>query len=175
MVADNPYRDRVNQKLRFARLLLTQGSTKYAEVDQNRHLEQALLEAAVLHLCSAYRLYLREVASNYQASVAGVVDLETLSLVLAELQKVPSEVQELTNLSADTHSWLSQILAVSDGQIALEGQHSSQVRPFNADSAIASITLSEDSCLAPGAEQISSWHTAFVDLIERQRELMIEC
>ena len=80
MAAYNPYRDRVNQKLHFARLLLTlgvdRGIDENQESAQNRSMEQALFEGAVLHLGCAYRLYLQEVVENYQCSPEGVVDID---------------------------------------------------------------------------------------------------
>lgn len=185
MAAYNPYRDRVNQKLHFARLLLTRGVEGGVDrgIDekqksaQDRSLEQALFGGAVLHLGCAYRLYLQEVAENYQCSPEGVVDIATLSAALARINKTPGEVQELVNLRADVGSWLGQLLAVSEGQNLLQAKPPAvqQLSTSASGASIAAITLIEELLPELNAERIMAWHGAFADLVERQRELMTEC
>ncbi|MBQ0797823.1 MAG: hypothetical protein KBT63_00965 [Porticoccaceae bacterium] len=185
MAAYNPYRDRVNQKLYFARLLLTLGvdrgiipdDGRNQESAQNRSLEQALFEGAVLHLGCAYRLYLQEVAENYQCSSESVVDIATLSAALARINKTPGEVQELVNLRADVGSWLGQLLAVLEGQNLLQAKPPAvqQLSTSDSGASIAAITLIEELLPELNAERIMAWHGAFADLVERQRELMTEC
>ncbi|MEH6544729.1 MAG: DUF6586 family protein [Porticoccaceae bacterium] len=184
MAAYNPYRDRVNQKLHFARLLLTggvgrvvdRGTDEGRRAAQDRSLEQALFEGAVLHLDCAYRLYLQEVAENYQCPPAGVVDTATLGAALARINKTPGEVQELVNLEADVDSWLGQLLAVSESQSLLQTKLPvQQVNTSDSGASIAAITLTAEVLPELNAERIMAWHGAFADLVERQRELMTEC
>lgn len=179
MAAYNPYRDRVNQKLYFAHLLATCSVDGHSDTRQNPHLELALLEGAALHLRRAYHLYLQEVADNYQCPVERVFDVASLNTTLSNLGKTPGEVQELINLEADAGSWLTQILTVLEGRVVLDASRAkpADVQSVNPskESSIAAITLTDEVAPTLGVERVLAWHKAFSELIERQRELMVEC
>lgn len=94
----------VNQKLYFARLTLDQAT----QVDTGEAAHTALLQASVFHLASAYRCYLREVASNNRFSI----ETDTADAALSQLSdQVVPEFSELAALErGDT--WLARLLRV---------------------------------------------------------------
>lgn len=168
MSSGKAYRDLVNQKLHFARLVLAQSDVEYRGEEKNRDVKQALYEGAALQLKSAYCLYLREIADNYQCAGSAVIDTATLNSALADLDKAPGEVQELVNLEADSESWLARLLAVCEGDRSTPLVRS----PVAARGSITAVEVGRSGL---DAEQIQHWQEAFTELIERQRELMAEC
>ena len=167
----NPWLSQVNQKLFFARLLIEQFD---AENDRYGHLELVLCQSAVYQLECGYRHHLREVADTYKCKTAETVhSVQDLSGALEAMGKHPAEAQEMMNLEHDESSWLSSLLAVwrsfqrlpeptlpeiSEGAIPVR-----QLTP--SQQVLAQLTIA----------QVQEWHRSLTELVERHRELMVEC
>jgi hypothetical protein len=169
----NPFLPAVNQKLYFSGLLLQQ-------VDRNHcpffgpaaNLQLALCQSALFQLETAYRLYLREVATTYRDSAAETISsVEGLIAAMESMGNSPSEAAELANLEADKDSWLANMLKAHE--------HLLEVRPqevVNAASPIAVVQIEQgEGRHELSADLLDGWLEAFRDLIERHREQMVEC
>lgn len=173
MVSSNSFRDLVNQKLHFARLQLafvvSQCSNETLSGKKNQDLVCALREGVVLHLNNAYSLYLKEIAENYQCPTEEVSNITGLRTTLAKLNKFPGEIQELENLERDAESWLARISKVGQMSNLLPAESP------RANLSTTSITLKAVDQPGLNTDQIDRWMASFVELLDRQRGLMVEC
>ena len=163
----NPFSSAVNQKLFLAQLLLDQ--CRPGE-DPHGHIELALSQSVVFQLYCAYQLYLSEIAANYR--VPEQVPMTTATQLcesLLTIDKHPSEARELENLENQQGSWLNQLVTLHT--VAM------RARSLGSDSRGNAISLQALEQDLP----VSSYRTvdriipAFRDLLERHRELMVEC
>ena len=168
----NPWLSQVNQKLFFARLLLEQyGKTE----DRYGHIELVLCQSAVYQLESAYRHHLREVADTYKyQSPENIHSVEQLAVALESIGKHPAEASEMQNLEQQGNSWLKQLLTAwqSFQQLPQQEAQADSVSPIPimqvAEASQKTLTKLE-------IEQVRSWLAAMEELVDRHRELMVEC
>lgn len=170
----NPYPAVVAGKLAYAEALLR---LEGVQANSNPIIRAALIHGALMHLQSAWRAYLREVGANYQLRhMDAVVSAETLSEALRGEGKVPSEASELRDLEADTASWAGQLRALWHREGGSSTMSASGEGPSASRTAEGVIAVTGGpSQMVLDAATVSQLMTAFVELIDRQRNTMIEC
>jgi len=149
------WRAQVNQKLYFAQLLLDDAST------QSSAAQTALLEGAVFHLATAYRLYLKEIAHS-QSHSTDAIDAISARRELAKKGFVCQELEGLVRLE-ESGSWPARLLAIYrevTGEVAKMASSKASASMI----AVADVTDSLD------AEVCRQWLRQFQVLIESQRE-----
>lgn len=159
----------VNRKRHYAALLLQQA----AGAASHRHLEQALLQGAVTHLWQAVLFYLAEIASAYQCpDAASAASPVALAEMLEAMDKTPGEVSEILALDRDSRSWLGQLRACRESLASAQQVLPRQER----DDLIAVVPVTgEDDWSLIHREQVENWAAALGAMLERQREVMVEC
>lgn len=151
----NPWQSQVNQKLYFVQLLLTDARTKSGAG------AQAMFEGAVLHLITAYRFYLREIA-HQQRHALDAVDARNARRQLAEQGIVCQELELLAQLEV-AGDWPARLLRASreiTGEEVLVKQGRSVPDPL----AVTDITEMAD------IDTCQSWLEQFQQLVATQRD-----
>jgi len=161
------YATKVNQKLAFARLLKAQ---LLAENPQTL-LYEASLEAMCFHLYSAFRLYLGEIAAQYNLSGGSHQSVSDLQAAFAAEGRQSPEANELAQLEASKNSWLRQLQASYRAMLADVGKTTA---PSLASDPGFIMVLELDSS-ALSIVTLDQWQLHFVELVARQRESMLEC
>jgi hypothetical protein len=132
------------------------------------------LEAAVMHLHTAYRSYVVEVVSAYHISEQSLPAAWQLSDVIEQLlqgQHQSGELNEMITLAEQ--GWLNQLLALYQRSQLLE-QPVSVSRPANAGQfTIAAVNI-EAAELDFELDTVLAIKQQFADLIQRQRQHAIE-
>jgi hypothetical protein len=164
----------VNQKLGFARAILSSIELGVNGGGKQALLRQAQCEAALIHLYNAYHFYLRELAeSNGVKHPATVSSLKTLIEALAELEKHPNEAAELENLSAKTGSWLNRMRAGYES-IYKSPPTAPKQKSFRSDNLINVVDVALEPDEKPDFDSLKSWLDEFTALILRQRQTSAE-
>ena len=166
----NAWTSLVNQKLFFARLLLEQIDKLD---DRFGHIEMAICQSAVYQLECGYRHHLREVAATYQSrSADAIITVEQLVAELESIDKHPAEAQEMLNLEQQKGTWLNQLLSVWR---SFANHPEPEAREDNA-SPIPLMQVSQQSKLpALDVTGVQAWLDAMHEMVDRHRELMVEC
>lgn len=164
----------VNQKLGFATSMLSLADTPLEGVQSNHNLlQQAIYEATLLHLYTAFHFYLRELAErNGIKSPESINSLEALNIALRQLAKDPSEVAELTALTGEQGGWLGELLRTHT-QIFNSPSRQIEKKSFSSDHLIALVDLTQKE--SNEAKELTSdllrfWMLHFKALILRHRE-----
>lgn len=182
----NPYLSAVNQKLFFCNLLLKQdklASQESRKEKQSAHLETALCQSALYQLEVGYRHYLREIAATYQFKTPEILSsAEELASALSSINKHPAEAQEILGLLEQHSSWLSKLLGAHKQLSSISAQIlSPEVKPpqqtdISFDSQIAAVEVKQlDECVELSFQTLTNWYESFVEMVNRHRELMVEC
>lgn len=169
----NFYSSVVNAKLAYARALLRLGGGPGATDPMVR---TALVEGALLHLHGAWLAFLREIAVNYQLrEVDVVVSAHALCNALGTSGTVPSEASELRDLEAEPGSWVTQLLQITQevGGGARPGATGGASAASRAEGVIAA-TADASATTTLSSSTVRALLVALVDLIERQRNTMLE-
>ena len=160
---------RVNQKLAQALILLRGAEAENLSII---HIN-SILEGAAFHLVCAYQHYLRELTEVYGVKqILEVGDESALVKALQSAARHPAEAHELLELRIDQRSWLAQLYAYYNSLWKVpiidephDDDHSLiQVVNLDAVEEMPQVT----------ASVIAGWHTAFVELVRRQRETSAE-
>jgi hypothetical protein len=162
----NPWQSQVNQKLYFAQLLLTDAR------DKSGSPEQALLQATVFHLATAYRLYLKEIA-QHQRHTTDAQDARSARRQLATQGWVCQELEELARLEEDGQ-WPARLLLtyreiigdVDTPTITVKTGQSAPPTLKEASNSIAITDITE----AASTESYRQWLEQFQTVISAQRE-----
>lgn len=155
----NPWRAQVNQKLYFVQLLLTDAQAKTGPA------QQALLQGAVFHLATAYRLYLKEIVQHQNHST-DALDARNARRQFAAQEWHCQELEELAQLE-ETNSWPARLLSeyrdvIGDGATAISTK-------FRTDAiVVADITEGAD------IDTYEQWLEQFRQLIEMHRSVAQE-
>jgi hypothetical protein len=152
---------RVNQKLYFARLTLEQAARA-----ADATLQQALLEAAIVHLATAYRSYLNEIVSNQNLSVAADNARTALQQLQAQGRASP-ELSELVMLE-QSGQWPARLLDTFATITAAAATLVSSAPISGAAIAIADITAVVD------VELCRQWVDELQNLLDAQRQHLQE-
>lgn len=174
----NPYLSAVNQKLFFCNLLLKQGMDGEPEKLSSAQLEQALCQSALYQLEAAYGHYLREIAATYQfKSPEAVSSVESLADSLSRINKHSAEAQEIQSLLKQKDNWLSQLLNAHKCLSNISSQsEKSSVSNNASNSPIAIVEIKQlDDVETLDYDLLNSWHKSFVKMVNRHREMMVEC
>jgi hypothetical protein len=163
----------VNQKLAFATAMLSIADGFSVEPARKQKLQlQACYEAVLLHTFSAFHFYLRELAENNRVKNPDAIDsLRTLIEALKQLDKSPSEVNELDVLANQSGSWLSSLL-LQHAMIFQSPAKQPEKKSFGNDSLIEIIDLGQQHThsVELNSALLNEWIDAFKTLILRQRE-----
>ena len=159
------YLSAVNQKLLFARQLLSQVDAKTAQQDT------ALTQSVAVQLHQAWLWHCRNVAETYKLQELDAVECaNTLVDLLAEQGKTPGEATELQNLQNDSQSWLSELLKAHDHVYRLP-----TIRKAEMDvDRLPLIAVDAPEVVDWSAERANLWLANMQELVERQREMMVE-
>jgi len=149
------WRAQVNQKLYFAQLLLDDANTR-ANAAQT-----ALIEGAVFHLATAYRLYLKEIAQS-QNHNTDAADAGSACRELAGKGFVCQELEELVRLE-EGGSWPARLLAAYR-DISNASNKAASSKTVANSIAIADVTEVVDAAVC------RQWAEQFRRLIELHRE-----
>ena len=177
----NPYLSAVNQKLFFCNLLLKQDkleSQQSRKEKQSAYLETALCQSALYQLEVGYKHYLREIAATYQFKTPEILSTaEELASALSSINKNPAETQEILSLLEQDNSWLSMLLGAHQQLSSLSPQvKSPEQSPASFDRQIAVVEVRQlDECIELNHQTLTNWHKSFVEMVNRHRELMVEC
>jgi hypothetical protein len=152
-------RSRVNQKLYYARLVLDQAASV-----TDASARQALLDGALLHLHTAYRAYLNEIAASYQQTI----EADSAAAALQQMQSgghACPELGELAALEQGGH-WPARLRSawLDATAIATAPQPAAAAGAI----AVADITRSVD------VDDCRHWLAAFQALLDVQRERLQE-
>jgi len=161
------YATKVNQKLAFARTLKTQ---LLAENSQTL-LYEASLEAVCFHIYSAFRLYLGEIAAQYNLPSGSQQSISDLQAAFAAEGRQSPEANELAELEARKNSWLQQLQLSYGAMLADVGKTAAPSVVSNP----GFISVLELDPAALTAMALDQWQLHFVELVTRQRESMLEC
>jgi hypothetical protein len=167
----NTHLSLVNQKLGFATAILAQ-TNGTPNIKKHKLLHQALCESILLHLYSAYLFYLRELAENNKVDNAeSVSSLKVLTTLLGQMERHPSEVAELVNLTEQPNTWLSEFLRHYMG-ILQSPLKPKEKKAFDSDNFISVVDISqcEPDLKELDPDLLDYWINEFKVLIVRQRE-----
>ena len=164
------YLSAVNQKLLFARQLLSQSDSKKGR-QQSTALYQSIAQSVAVQLHQAWLWHCRNVAESYKLQeLDGVVCANTLVELLAAQGKTPGEATELQNLQNDPDSWLSGLLKAHQYIYKLP-----TVRKAEMDvDRLPLIAVDAPEVVDWSIERAEIWLINMQELVERQREMMIE-
>lgn len=166
----NPYLSVVNQHVCFSALLLEQ-LVECEEKGSNRLQALALTQSVLFQLEISYRFYLREVAATYKCREPEQIhNVDTLISALQSMGKNPAEASELANLEQQPGSWLSGLLSAHRQVMRVQSEQVSQHSPI----AVVQVSSDQDDQELT-VERLSGWRKAFLEVVERHRQHMLEC
>ena len=159
------YLSAVNQKLLFARQLLSQANPKKAQHSI------VLAQSVAVQLHQAWLWHCRNIAENYKLQDLDAVDCaNTLVELLAAQGKAPGEATELQNLQNDPDSWLSELLNAHQHIYRLPTVRKAEM---DADR-LPMIALDAPEVVDWSLERAQLWLSNMQEVVERQREMMVE-
>jgi len=161
------YATKVNQKLAFARILKAQLPPESAQA----LLYEASLEAMCFHLYSAFRHYLGEIAEQYNLPSGSHQSISNLQAAFSAEGRQSPEVNELAGLEARNNSWLQQLQLSYQTILVDVGKRSTP----SVASGLGSIAVLELDSSALTSMALDHWQLHFLELVNRQRESMLEC
>lgn len=166
------YLSAVNQKLLFARQLLTGVSLIDANAGKSsaQH-STALTQSVAVQLHQAWLWHCRNVAETYKLQELEAVECaDTLVELLAEQGKTPGEATELQNLQNDPSSWVSELLKAHRYIYLLP-----TIRKAEMDvDRLPLIAVDAPDVVDWRVERAHLWLRKMHELVERQREMMVE-
>jgi len=168
-VVNNSFRSLVNAHLRKATALLEH--CKLIQQEQGSRLTQdALVESSLFQLHLTLMNFLREIAENYQVGKAeNIFCTADLAAALQQIDKQPAELTEIQ--TSEQEGWLSELKAAYTAVISGESSNKSSaaIQPAGM---IQTKQLGNETLNITRAED---WLNKTRELIERQREMMVEC
>lgn len=169
------YLSAVNQKLLFSDHLL-----KLADGDDlmlnNKHLAVAIAQSVTLQLYQAWGWHIKDVASHYKLNDPSIIaDVNNLVKALADEGKTPAESQELQNLSMQEGSWVVALFNAHSQLYALpeitKAQMDSDRLPLRI---IGGASNHAGEVFEWSLVDVSNWKLNMQELVDRQRDMMIE-
>jgi len=160
------YLSAVNQKLLFARQLLSQPDSK-----KSQQQSAALCQSVAVQLHQAWLWHCRNVAESYKLQELESVDCaNTLVALLAGQGKSPGEATELQNLQNEPTSWLSELLKAHAYIYQLP-----TIRKAEMDvDRLPMIAVDAPEMVDWSLERAQLWLRSMQELVERQRDMMVE-
>jgi hypothetical protein len=163
----------VNQKLLFAKKLVA--ITDQSAFDKaDKHFLTAIAQSVTLQLYQAWCWHLQDVASNYKLQdPSAVKTAQDLAQYLAQEGKTPTEAAELVYLASTDNSWVSDLLNAYQQLFIVPQVHKAQM-----DMDRLPLLSIDDVCSSKIIEwdiaKVTDWTENMTELVERQREMMIE-
>ena len=160
------YLSAVNQKLLFARQLLAQADSKTGQQQGT-----ALAQSVAVQLNQAWLWHCRNVAETYKLQELDlVVCANTLVELLAAQGKTPGEATELQNLQNNPDSWLCELLKAHQYIYRLP-----TIRKAEMDvDRLPMIAVDAPEVVDWSLERAEIWLSRMQEVVERQREMMVE-
>lgn len=135
---------------------------------------RGLLESAAWHLRRAYDVYLCEVGANYKLPAPQQNNTATaLCEALEKVDKHPGEASELQKL--ERTGWLSDLILALRGLDSTTSGGVTETQPAPIKLGELKVVDLDNRAPELTEESVRQWLSAFKELIERQREVMIEC
>lgn len=162
-----PFTGAVNAHLRKASALIQQCQA-LRNSDGSRLAQEALIEGACFQLQLAKTNLLREIAENYQApDAAQITNSDDLAAALLAIDKAPQELSEIQ--ISQQEGWMGKMDSAYDALVS-----SAKVGKAAVQSAglIQTKQLKSNELDFAGVE---SWAKNLKELVDRQREMMVEC
>ena len=165
----------VNQKLLFAKKLTQLVDS--AQVSLNdRHVQAVIAQSIATQLYHAWNWHIKDVASNYKVKDPSVIQsVDDLVDVLKADGKEPGEATELKNLFDSPSSWVRDLVDAYSHLVDLP-----EIRKAEMDVDRLPV-LALESGLGGGKKIVDwnlstakNWSKQMVELVDRQREMMIE-
>ena len=165
----------VNQKILFANRLIEIAGAGDGDL-QDKYLSAALAQSVTLQLYWAWAWHLQDVASNYKVKdPSAVKSVEDLVRLLEADGKTPAEATELKHLASSKDSWLGRLLDAYQQLFLLP-----EVRRAEMDADRLPL-LALDKASDTGGKiiewsipEVADWTAKMRELVDRQREMMIE-
>lgn len=160
------YLSAVNQKLLFARQLLSRSDDK-----KSQQQAAAIAQSVAVQLYQAWHWHCRNIAENYKLQQVDAVDsANSLVTLLAEQGKTPGEATEMQTLENDPHSWLNELLNAHRCVYQLP-----TIRKAEMDmDRLPVIAVGVPDQVDWSLESARLWYNRMQELIERHREMMVE-
>lgn len=166
---NNAFRSRVNAHLRKASALLEHSQAIQAE-QGSRLTQDALVESSLFQLHLTLLNFLREIAANYQVENAEqIASVDDLATALLQVDKQPAELSEIQ--ASEKEGWLAELKAAY-AAVYKGGSSNKSVVGIQPSGTIQTKQLSDEDLNYSRAED---WLNKSKELIERQREMMVEC
>lgn len=160
------YLSAVNQKLLFARQLLSRTDDK-----KSRQQGAAIAQSVAVQLYQAWLWHCRNIAENYKLQQVEAVDsANSLVDLLAEQGKTPGEATELQTLQNDPDSWVNDLLNAHRCLYQLP-----TIRKAEMDvNRLPVIAVDAPDQVDWSIERANHWYSRMQELVERHREMMVE-
>jgi hypothetical protein len=165
----------VNQKLLFAKKL-TQLVDSAEGSANDRHVQAVIAQSIATQLYHAWNWHIKDVASNYKVKDPSAINsVDDLVEILKADGKEPGEATELKNLFYSPTSWVRELV---DAYFQLADLP--EIRKAEMDVDRLPVLALETG--AAGGKKIIDWNLStainwskqMVELVDRQREMMIE-
>lgn len=167
-MSSGPFIGAVNAHLRKATALIEQCQS-LRSVDGSRLTQDALVEGCCFQLQLAKINFLREIAENYQVpDFSSITTTAELAEALARLDKVPQELSEIQ--VSQQEGWLG---TMDTAYAALFS--SEKVSKAGAVQTVGQIQTKELSSNELDFALVTFWAKNLKELVDRQREMMVEC
>lgn len=165
----------VNQKLLFAKKLTQLVDSAEGSIN-DKHVQAVVAQSIVTQLYFAWTWHIKDVASNYKVKDPSVINsVDDLVDILKADGKEPGEATELKNLFYSSTSWVRDLVDAYTQLADLP-----EIRKAEMDVDRLPV-LALESGLGGGKKIIDwnlstaiKWSKQMVELVERQREMMIE-
>ena len=164
----------VNQKLLFAKKLTQLVDSAQGSVN-DRHVQAVIAQSIATQLYHAWSWHIKDVASNYKVKDPSVIQsVDDLVDVLKADGKEPGEATELKNLFDSPTSWVRELVDAYSQLADLP-----EIRKAEMDVDRLPVLALETNL---GGKKITDWNLTtavnwskqMVELVDRQREMMIE-
>jgi hypothetical protein len=165
----------VNQKLLFAKKL-TQLVDSAQGSENDRHVQAVIAQSIATQLYHAWNWHIKDVASNYKVKDPAIIkSVDDLVEILKADGKEPGEATELKNLFHSPTSWVRDLM---DAYSQLADLPEIRKAAMDVDR-LPVLTL--ETGLGGGKKIVDwnlsaavNWSKQMVELVDRQREMMIE-
>jgi hypothetical protein len=174
-VSSCSYLAAVNQKLLFAKKLTQLVDSAQGSVN-DRHVQAVIAQSIATQLYHAWNWHIKDVASNYKVKDPSVIkSVDDLVEILKADGKEPGEATELKNLFDSPTSWVRDLVDAYSQLADLP-----EIRKAEMDVDRLPV-LALESGLGGGKKIVDwnlstakNWSKQMVELVDRQREMMIE-
>jgi hypothetical protein len=165
----------VNQKLLFAKKLIQLVDSAEGSAN-DRHIQAVIAQSIATQLYHAWNWHIKDVASNYKVKDPSAINsVDDLVDILKADGKEPGEATELKNLFYSPTSWVRELV---DAYFQLADLP--EIRKAEMDVDRLPVLALETG--AAGGKKIIDWNLStainwskqMVELVDRQREMMIE-